>query len=359
VISLGSDIERRRIIVMEQQYPARLIKPLSGWRNSPSKDLLADVDACLRRYEAAVPGKSFASDDGWAFLIKDTGDFLRWQFGLRQWSDTDGAAADKVLQARVERVGERKAGYFFFVVPEKSVVFHEYLPGLLSAAPSFAGRPAMALHRSPGNNAVYLLDRIEESKRLGLPYFRGDTHPNWFGSWIVYRAIHDALSGCIDIGVPLGLESIQLTTGSYDGDLFNQLSDAVRADLPALFRLGAPGKGCEVEFVFNIRPELRKAQPGPVAEEYRAISSPRKALVWNNSDTNLPRCVVFRDSTAQFSLDLMAHHFSRMVAIWRGGHVIEEVIERERPDIVLQIQAERFIYTLPKAQPIVSIDPGV
>jgi hypothetical protein len=336
-------------------HPARFAKPMQGWRSSPSADLLNDVEACLRRYQAAATGKSFASDDGWAFLINDTSDFLHWQFGVKRWSETERDAANAVLCARVEQIGERRAAYFFFLVPEKSAVYAEYLPGLLGVAPTFEGRPSLALHHGLDNNALYLLDPVAESRRICIPYFRGDTHPNWSGSWIIYRAIHAALSESLDLGAPLGLESLLLKVGNYMGDLFSQLPEVVRADLPALFRLGSPGETCEVGFVFGIRNEVRKAQPAEVSSVYQAISAPRKALVWNNVDSNLPRCVIFRDSTAQFCLDLLAQHFSRVVAIWRGGHVIEEAIERERPDIVPQIQAERFVFTLPNARPIVSV----
>ena len=51
--------------------------------------------------------------------------------------------------------------------------------------------------------------------------------------------------------------------------------------------------------------------------------------------------------------DWLAEHFSRTVFVWHLGDVLQKVIEREQPDIVIQIMAERFVWTYPSRAAIV------
>jgi hypothetical protein len=77
--------------------------------------------------------------------------------------------------------------------------------------------------------------------------------------------------------------------------------------------------------------------------DYTKFSRP--TLVYENIDKDLP--MAFRDSTCQFMVPWIAEYFSRSFFIWDQGNVISEVIERERPDFVIQIMAERFIWNYP------------
>jgi len=69
----------------------------------------------------------------------------------------------------------------------------------------------------------------------------------------------------------------------------------------------------------------------------------REVLVFESGDESLPTAVIFRDSTSDFTHQLIAQHFRRSVFIWHEGGVLDEVIEREQPDFVLHIMAERFV----------------
>jgi hypothetical protein len=53
--------------------------------------------------------------------------------------------------------------------------------------------------------------------------------------------------------------------------------------------------------------------------------------------------LVFRDSTADFLLDWLAQHFGETLFIRDRGLVHRDVIDELRPDLVIQIMAERFV----------------
>lgn len=323
----------------------------------PEPDLLADLELCIARQEDGLTGKSIASQEGWAFLAKDTSDFLRWQFGLKRWNQAQFDRANSILLERASAIGESSARYLFCLVPEKSVVYSEYLPGILKYLPSYLGRPATALHSMAANGTYYLLPQIQEFKKIAQVYFRGDSHPTWVGSFLLYRAIHEILSGVIEMTPALTFNELAFSNAAYGGDLYGQLPEAFHASLPELFSLAGTANACEHLVRVALREPLRTAARAPVAKEYEHLTATREALVWNNRNTSLPRCVIFRDSTSQYFLDYLAEHFSRTVAIWHGGHVIKEVLAREKPDVVLHVQAERFVFTLPQARPIVSLPP--
>jgi hypothetical protein len=322
---------------------------------TPPPDLIADLEACLARYEAAAPGKSFSSHNGWSFLINDTNDFLRWQFGLKRWEPTQLTAALGLLATRRQRVAQMGAHFIKFIVPEKSAIYAGYLPGLLGHAPLYDARPANLLHRASDCPVVHLFDRLVEMGKLGPTYLRGDSHPNWQGAYIIYQAIHEAISTMLPISPPIALHELVATATTYGGDLFGQLPPSAADVLAGPVRLMQPPGRAESVMEYRIDPARRGAAPGQPPQDYIDWFDTRETLVWNHSNRDLPRCVVFRDSTAGRALDYLSQHFSRTVAVWWHGVVVEDVIEREQPDIVIQIQAERFLQLLPTTRPTVKM----
>src|SRR5205085_10165431 len=88
--------------------------------------------------------------------------------------------------------------------------------------------------------------------------------------------------------------------------------------------------------------------------EYRAWFKSRETIIYENENKTLPSAVIFRDSTLDFAHEYIAQHFSRVVFVWYLGQVVQPVLDRENPQIVLQIMAERFINHYPQHQPILS-----
>lgn len=322
---------------------------------SLTDDLAIDLEACIARYAATAPGKSFASADGWSFLINDANDFLRWQCGLKRWSAAQFADAQHVLRARQQCVAEMGARFVKFIVPEKSALYARHLPGLLGHAPLYDARPANLLHRAPECPAIYLFERLNGMAKLGLTYLRGDSHPNWQGAYLIYQMIYETISAMVPINRPLALDELARAAVKYGGDLFGQLPAEATDILPLPIQLMQPSGYAEIVIKYAIDPARRRAAPCQPPEDYRRWFDTRETLTWQHEDRTLPRCVIFRDSTAERFLDYLAEHFSRTVAVWWHGVVVEDVIAREKPDIVIQVQAERFLQQLPTARPIVTM----
>ena len=80
--------------------------------------------------------------------------------------------------------------------------------------------------------------------------------------------------------------------------------------------------------------------------------------MYENVDKQGLRAVIFRDLTLDFCHDLIAQHFSRTVFVWHQGLIYDEVLEAEKPDVVLHIMAERFATSYPSFPAISSVVVG-
>jgi hypothetical protein len=261
-------------------------------------------------------------------------------------------AANEVLATRVTWLTGVGARYHQFLVPEKSVIYGQYLPGILKYAPFFDYRPATLLHEDSSNVVTYLFEPLSDHSKIQMTYHRGDSHPNQIGGYVIYRSIYLEIEKYCRLTPMTPFHALSLGIEQRGGDLFGQLSPEVLKNLPELFRTLRPATGCEYHVTVKIDPAKRTAHRTNVRREYTDWFTTRETVVWENSNKSLPRCVIFRDSTAVDVLDLLAEHFSYTVAVWFSGTIIEEVVEMEKPDIVIQIQAERFAHLLYRTRPI-------
>ena len=85
----------------------------------------------------------------------------------------------------------------------------------------------------------------------------------------------------------------------------------------------------------------------PIPQEYQRYAETREVVITERDDQDMPVAVVFRDSTCDFLIDFLSSHFKRVIYIWHKGDIYREVIEKEKPDIVINFMAERFVSTYP------------
>ncbi len=318
----------------------------------PKDDPLVAVSEVLAGLKAIQNGaKGLAARGGWVFLINDTNDFLSWHLGLKRWSGDEQAAVQKILNERAQLLAGRY--YQMFICPEKSVVYREYLPAGLDAVTPFDDRPARAMARMAPDVVHYLADRFGALKRLGLLFFRGDTHVNWMGAYHVYREAILALQARgAPVGPPLTFNHLQHFIAGMEGDVLIQLPEAVKDEFEVDASLARVGNMLEL-VISHTLPEARKrARQVPTPEGFIPGGGGRETIIMEQDDKSLPKALVFRDSTATLSIELLAQHFSRSVFVWHEGDVIGDLIDREQPDVILHFVAERFLATYPRSTAI-------
>lgn len=312
----------------------------------------------LQAIERSVaPGKAIISEYGWAFLVNDSNYFMQVQFGQLRWTDADRTTAANVINTRVDVLRDKGVLYRKFIIPEKSVIYREYMPRVLEGLPVAALRPAEMMSEDLPKVAYYLGSFLADARSYGQIYFRGDSHTNWLGSWFVYTYIFQRLAAeaLIDSKEIFQISDLTPSVAAYDGDLWTQLNADLKAEFQSRWAFTTARHGLEITTKLEIPDDKRRAYLVPTPEEYNVWFTGRETFVYERPDAIGKKIVVFRDSTLDFCHDLIAQHFSRAVFVWHQGQVFNEVVERERPDLVLHVMAERFVTRYPMFQPFGSI----
>jgi len=313
------------------------------------------IDALIAK---VAPYKGMLSECGWAYLINDTNNFLSYLCGGAKWSDQQRQQAAEVIRQRHNVLAARGIAYCKFVIPEKGIVYPEYLPAEIRALLSPEPRPAQLLQADCPNAVLYLDCAMLDAKPIAHIYFRADSHPNWLGAWFVYRSIFHRLQAENLIGAQkaIDLREMDGAVASYDGDLMTQVPQVERELFALRYGHTIPRYGFEMAISLSIRDDCKRAFAVEAPEIYREWYSTRETLAYERADKAGPRAVIFRDSTFDRGVvELLAQHFSRSVFVWHQGQVDRDVIDREAPDLVIHAMAERFLSSYPSTSPFIRV----
>jgi hypothetical protein len=248
--------------------------------------------------------------------------------------------------------------YRKFVVPEKPVVYPEYLPKELRTLKRTQDRPAALLARDNPTIVFYLDSYLISLKSLGLLYFRGDTHTNWLGAWLIYRYVMRQLvaDGVRTPTHALRLRDLLNSIASYEGDLIPHLSQLDSDFFKKRYGHTFPEHGIELVVKLEIPEKNCAASRVNTPQDYLGWYNTRETFVFERSDKRGPRAIFFRDSTFdRGAMELLAQHFSRSLFIWHQGIIDLDVIDREQPDLVVHSMAERFVARYPNFPTFASV----
>jgi hypothetical protein len=213
-------------------------------------------------------------------------------------------------------------------------------------------RPAALLAQSHIPSFYYLKDFLLDAKSYGHLYFRGDSHPNWLGAYFIYLFVAEKMNDAIGsrglkLKWPLPLKALKPELAVCDGELSVHLNAEFKSVLAEEWGVLQPPGGFENLVRYTLPESAMEAKHSEIHDDYRALLGECATVVMNQNRQDLPRAVIFRDSTSNYFVDLLGQHFSRSVFLCGEGLVFEDVIEREKPDIVLHIMAERFLQAYP------------
>jgi alginate O-acetyltransferase complex protein AlgJ len=225
-------------------------------------------------------------------------------------------------------LGARHVGYVFFIAPDKHAVYPEEMPssirriGTASRADQFYGSL---------QDTGFVLDlrtAIFEAKAKERIYQKTDTHWNDRGAFVAYEAIIRAARSQVPAVPPPWARS--------DFDAVTLITEG--RDLAAMMGL----KRVLKEEDLTLQPRRSRLArvvepPGaePMDEEGR--------LVTEIAGSTLPRAVILRDSFTSRLVPFLSEHFSRAVYLWQNDFDAQ-VVDKERPDIVIQEIVGRHLH---------------
>jgi hypothetical protein len=235
----------------------------------------------------------------------------------------------RIYRTRHERLATMGTPYVMLVAPEKQCVYPEHLSSLRLADNRVVNQilAHLAAHGLP---TVYPVEALKRAKPACDIYFREDTHWTFPGAYIAYRALM--------------------------AEVTRRLPCPVVEPARALFYAGAPRHELQRFDTLSPHDLANKIEPDYMGEPHRVRILDRRArmiednrvinighkAVFEQDAPHLPSAVLVRDSYADLMLPFLAESFCRLVAIWQPT-LDWGLIEREKPDIVISQQAERFM----------------
>jgi hypothetical protein len=238
----------------------------------------------------------------------------------------------RFLEATRDWAGRRGASFVVTFVPEKQTVYPELMPGGLTRSRSASRQDQLIeyMRARPGVRLVDLRPALAEAKAGAQVYHRTDTHWNELGVLAAYGALGSELAAEFDALRPLPASEFEVTSDTHSGDLAGLLglNGVLKEERPRL-RLKRPARA---------RVEGECGDVGQCASEIRGAA--------------LPRLVMYRDSASSYLIPLLAEHFGRGVYVWdREWKFSNELLERERPDVLVLEMVERRLMNEPPAAP--------
>lgn len=301
---------------------------------------------------ADKPGvRGLIGRDNWLFLCGDSNDVVSQLTGRQAISEADLLKYQQVFKIRADTFKEMGLPYFFFVAPTKEVVYQDHLPvGYDVDIQQSPASKIMAAVENCGVPIMYLKDPLIAARQHFENVFcKNDTHWNICGGYAAYRAIHHQITAQLALTPPV--EWHQLMTRNidgYQGDLANKPKAMMVPGNP-LRLIDVAEEDVSPDMNFETVLSLRGSMPFtkmPV-DDHLLVSTTREAIVHEIPDSTLPRAVVFRDSFAMAVMPFLSRHFSRIAYVWKPEPNFD-IIRKERPDIVINLNLDRFLRAVPK-----------
>ena len=208
--------------------------------------------------------------------------------------------------------------------PNTHSVYPENLPPGVVTAPH---RPVhqlieyLAEKKSPAH--VLYPDRLLAAHKSEQMFLRVDTHWTDRGAFLVYRSLIEPLAGEVAMRV-LDPDDIFFTQRSITGDLGSKL-DPPRSEVADVARV------------------IRHAS---YSAYDNCVDGTGSVIVTHCETAPATTCVLLGDSYSYALLRFLPETFRRLVFVQRPA-LPPDVLERERPNVVLSVMAERFLMRVP------------
>ncbi len=271
--------------------------------------------------------------EGWLYYADD--DALADYVVERPFSPIELEQWRVALEHTRDWLRARGIGYVFVITPDKHAVYPEYFPSTIRRLHGQSRIDQLVNHMA-ARSTVQVVDvrpgllQAKHSERL---YQRTDTHWNDRGAFVAYEQIIAALQQPFP----------QLRAVSRDN------LDARHVRTRGLDLAGMAGLADvlhEDDLTLTLR-QRRARIVEPLNPDPHGIEG---RLVTEIADPRLPRMLAFRDSFASALIPFLSEHFSRAVYLWQN-YIDLDVIEQERPDVVVQQWVGRRLTTLPPYDP--------
>lgn len=278
--------------------------------------------------ELVVVGK-----DGWLFLGDP--DALAHYRGLDPLTERELDTWRRVVTQRRDWLAERGIAYLLVLVPDKHLIYSEYMPDSLPRTTDIdpLGQLSHHLRSTTDVEVLDLRPPLIDAKGQDRIYHKTDSHWNDVGAYTAYRAIHAQLQ--VMLAALADVPPVRIERGHH-----------VEAGLGLASTVGLAERYPEEVLEARIIEPRATTKPEPVTAPSKPADVLRK-IEYDQPDRSLPRAVMFRDSFGNALIPYVAEDFSHIVYVW-GRDIDPDLVIRERPDVVIQEIVGRFLGRRPK-----------
>ncbi len=279
---------------------------------------------CL--FKASSSKRVAVGADGWLYYTSAIKDFqTRHPYSRKTLDDIQ-----RILEKRRDWLAARKIAYLFVVAPNKATIYPEYLPGYVKRLRPKSKLDQLMDHLKKKSTLqlVDLRSALNREKQANQVYYMTDTHWNDRGALVAYRQIMKTIR-----------EQFPSLHSLPDDKIRLDIQHDRTGDLAQILTLG----GLETEDA----PRITLAGGYCASQVPIGRGAYREVIAKERKDHDGPKLLVFGDSFVVDTPlhDFLAEHFRRSVFIRRGTRDFfdEEMVKKEKPDIVIQEMVERFL----------------
>lgn len=231
----------------------------------------------------------------------------------------------KAQNAVMEYLNTQGIDYYLMVCPDKHTIYPEYLPEGLSGYEGesrFEGM-AKAIRENTSIKFADTREAVLKEKQGHDVYYKTDTHWNFYGAFAGY----DCLMNLIEKDFPnvrhvKREECTVVADENYHG-----------GDMAGF--IGQSETLIDTKITCTVNGSTIRQMDVPYKVDVDVLR------IENPDHPEMPSVVIFRDSFASAMYPMLNDSFSRVTYVWTGV-ILRDVVEYEKPDLVICEYVERY-----------------
>ncbi len=269
--------------------------------------------------------------NGWLFF----GDVeLEYYRAARPFTAKQLAAWRRCLESRQRWLAARGIPYVVVVAPNKSTIYPEFMPRSFNKVHAESRLDQLMDYLTANSNLriIDLGDVVRAAKHRGQVFYQTDSHWNNRGAYAGYARIMEAVS-----------ERFPQSKAIPRSEFHEVKISESERDLSTLLGMGPYYRENHVDLELILPKRAVRRQPSSAEVDAPGrLSTSGPDIVDEYPDPTLPAAVMFRDSFADSLEPFLSEHFRRIVFSWQYTFD-RDLVEREKPDLVIQEMVERTL----------------
>lgn len=289
-----------------------------------------DIRLALFR-ESFMPEKVAIGKEGWLFLSGEYDNIIE-DYARRNLYDSTSLRQVVIQALEKKAFVEARGGRFFKVFyPNSHSIYPELLPYQIQIQKidTLSRIDQVNQYLEKQGSSLRVIDvkpELLEAKKEAQLYLKYDTHWNSYGAFIGYKKLFAEIATEIPVLAPASIDDY-VVEWKLEGD----------GDLLHILGVRDVNNYQEPKPYFTLK---KGTQLKPLAE----VNGPYENSVIhvNPNDTTGLVAVIFHDSFTIAMRQFISSHFEKVVYYW--GSYNQQVIDQEKPDVVIESNVERYFH---------------